>query len=73
MTQNCASVTGIRFLLTAMQSCFSDMRDWSLLNKLQLNEDKTEAVLLDFSQSVILPAFLQLFRLVSTLLILLII
>ena len=34
-------------LLTAMQSCGSDMKDWVLVNKLQLNEDKTEAPLLD--------------------------
>ena len=34
-------------LLTAMQSCVSDVKDWVLVNKLQLNEDKTEAPLLD--------------------------
>ena len=51
--------SGIRSLLTALQSCVSDMRDWSMVNKLQLNEDKTEALLLDPSQSVNLPASLQ--------------
>ena len=46
-------------LLTAMQSCVSDVKDWSLIYKLQFNEDKTEALLLDPSQSANLPASLQ--------------
>ena len=46
-------------LLTAMQSCVSDVKDWSLIYELQFNEDKTEALLLDPSQSANLPAFLQ--------------
>ena len=46
-------------LLTAMQFCVSDVKDWSLVNKLQLNEDKTEdALLLDPCQSANLPASL---------------
>ena len=41
-------------LLTAMQSCVSDVKDWSLVNKLQL-----KSLLLDSSQSANLPASLQ--------------
>ena len=44
---------------TAMQSCVSDVKDWSLVNWLQLSEDETETILLDPSQSANLPAFLQ--------------
>ena len=51
--------SGIGSLLTAMQSCVSDVKDWSLIYKLQFNEDKTEALLLDSSQSANLPASLQ--------------
>ena len=49
----------ISFLLTAMRSCVSDAKDWSLVEKLQLSEDKTEALLLDPSQFANLPASLQ--------------
>ena len=44
---------------TAMQSCVSDVKDWSLVNRLQLNEDKTEVILLDPSQPANLLASLQ--------------
>ena len=42
-----------------MQSCVIDVNNWLLINKLQLNEDKTEALLLDSSQSENLPVSLQ--------------
>ena len=44
---------------TAMQSCVSDVKDWSLVNWLQLSEDETETILLDPSQSANLLASLQ--------------
>ena len=37
-------------VLTAMQTCVSDVKQWTLHNKLQLNEDKTEALLIDPSK-----------------------
>ena len=43
-----------------MQSCVSGVKDWSLVNKLQLNEDETEdALLLGLCQSANLPASLS--------------
>ena len=65
--------SSISCLLTAMQSWVSDVKDWSLVNKLQLNEDKTEALLLDPSQSANPPASLQTGQTCVTLLILLVI
>ena len=34
-----------------MQNCVSDVKKWTIHNKLQLNEDKTEAPLFDPSKS----------------------
>ena len=34
-------------VLTAMQACVSDVKQWTVHNTLQLNQDKTEAVLTD--------------------------
>ena len=34
-------------LLTSVQRCAQDVKEWTLRNKLQLNEDKTEALLID--------------------------
>ena len=42
-----------------MWSCVSDAKDWSLVNKLELSEDKAKALLLVPSQSANLPASLQ--------------
>ena len=60
-TELCKSTdrSSISSLLTAMQSCVSDVEDWSLVNKFQHNEDKTETLPLDPSQSTNLPASLQ--------------
>ena len=38
-------------LFDHVQSCIADVKEWTLYNKLQLNEDKTEALLLDCSGS----------------------
>eukprot|EP00745_Piridium_sociabile_P044749 TRINITY_DN9505_c0_g1_i25.p1 TRINITY_DN9505_c0_g1~~TRINITY_DN9505_c0_g1_i25.p1 ORF type:complete len:291 (-),score=37.38 TRINITY_DN9505_c0_g1_i25:114-986(-) len=38
-------------LLSSLQECFSDVRDWMLEHKLKLNEEKTEAVLFASSYS----------------------
>jgi len=38
-------------LLCNMQSSTVDVKEWTLYNKLQLNEDKTEALLIDCSRS----------------------
>ena len=38
-------------LFDDMQSCILDVKEWTVHNKLQLNEDKTEALLLGRSRS----------------------
>ena len=38
-----------------MQNCVRDVKKWTIHNKLQLNEDKTEALLFDPSKSSDLP------------------
>ena len=38
-----------------MQNCVSDVKKWTIHNKLQPNEDKTEALLFDPSKSSDLP------------------
>ena len=38
-----------------MQNCVSDVKKWTIHNKLQLNEDNTEALLFDPSKSSDLP------------------
>lgn len=63
----------ISSLLTAMQSCISDVKDWSLVDKLRLSEDKTEALLLIFFSLQIFLLFYKLVRLLSILLTLLVI
>eukprot|EP00745_Piridium_sociabile_P020377 TRINITY_DN313_c0_g1_i4.p1 TRINITY_DN313_c0_g1~~TRINITY_DN313_c0_g1_i4.p1 ORF type:complete len:508 (-),score=73.27 TRINITY_DN313_c0_g1_i4:117-1640(-) len=45
-------------LFSTMQSCISDVKAWTLVNKLQLNEDKTEALLIDSSNLSDLPSSL---------------
>ena len=42
-------------LFCNMSNCVSDVKKWTIHNKLQLNEDKTEAVLFDPSKSSDLP------------------
>ena len=42
-----------------MQNCVSDVKKWTIHNKLQLNEDKTEAQLFDPSESSDLPDVLR--------------
>ena len=42
-----------------MQNCVSDVKKWTTHNKLQLNEDKTEALLFDPAKSSIFLMFLQ--------------
>ena len=37
-------------LVTDIQSCMNDVKEWTFHNKLQLNEDKTEALLLTSSK-----------------------
>ena len=49
----------ISSLVIAMQSCVSAAKDSAHVNKLQLSEDNTEAVLLAPSQSAKFLAFLQ--------------
>lgn len=61
-TELCQSFgrSDINSLLLARESCVSYTKDWTLVNKLQLNEDKTEAaLLLRPSYSAYLPASLQ--------------
>ena len=45
------SPSEIEHTLSSMQSCISDVRKWSLSNKLQMNDGKTEILLLDPSDS----------------------
>ena len=52
----------ISSLVIAMQFCVSAVKDSAHVNKLQLSEDKTEAVLLAPSPSAKFPAFLQIGR-----------
>ena len=47
-------------LVCNMQNCVSDVKKWTTHNKLQLNEDKTEALLFDPSKSSDLPDVLRL-------------
>ena len=47
------------FLFFNMQNCVSDVKKWTTHNKLQLNEDKTEALLFDPSKSSDLPDVLR--------------
>ena len=42
-----------------MQNCVGDVKKWTNHNKLQLNEDKTEALLFDLSKSSDLPDVLR--------------
>ena len=42
---NSSSPENVQYLITSLQDCFSDVRDWMLEHKLKLNEEKTEAVL----------------------------
>ena len=46
-------------LFCSMQDCVSDVKKWTIHNKLQLNEDKTEALLIDPSKSSHLPYLLR--------------
>ena len=46
-------------LVCNMQNCVSDVKKWTIHNKLQLNEDKTEAPLFDPSKSSGLPDVLR--------------
>ena len=51
--------THLASLFTDIQSCISDVKEWTFHNKLQLNEDKTEALLLTSSKSSNLPSSLK--------------
>ena len=42
-----------------MENCVSDVKKWTIHNKLQLNEDKTEALLFDPSKSSALSNVLR--------------
>ena len=42
-----------------MQNCVSDVKKWTIHNRLQLNEDKTEAQLFDPTKSSDLPNVLR--------------
>ena len=46
-------------LLNAMQRCVADVKLWTIQNKLQLSEDKTEALLTSLFVSAILPLHLK--------------
>ena len=46
-------------LLSNMQSCVDDVKLWMTQNKLQLNEGKTEALLIDPKNSPNLPLSIQ--------------
>ena len=46
-------------LFCNMQNCVSDVKKWTIHNKLQLNENKTEALLFDPSKSSDLPDVLR--------------
>ena len=46
-------------LFCDMQNCMSDVKKWTTHNKLQLNEDKTEALLFNSSKSSDLPDVLR--------------
>ena len=54
-----AAPTHLASLFTDIQSCISDVKEWTFHNKLQLNEDKTEALLLTSSKSSDLPSSLK--------------
>ena len=47
-----------------MQNCVSDVKKWTTHNKLQLNEDKTEALLFDPAKSSTFLMFLESVRVV---------
>jgi hypothetical protein len=47
---NSSTPENVSDLVSSLQNCFSDVKDWMLDHKLKLNEDKTEAVL--FASSV---------------------
>ena len=49
----------IASLLSAMHRCEADVKLWTIQNKLQLNEDKTEALLIRPSVSAGLPLTLR--------------
>ena len=52
---NAAPHSSTDSLFCSTQNCVSDVKKWTIHNKLQLNEDKTEALLFDPSKSSDLP------------------
>ena len=44
--QNSSSLNQLDTTISAMQECVSDVKSWMTLNRLQLNNGKTEAMLL---------------------------
>jgi hypothetical protein len=46
-------------LINTMQACTTDVKNWTVQNKLQLNEDKTEVLLVSTSHSHALPATMK--------------
>ena len=60
--QDSASPENIQTLLTRTSECYSDVKNWMTNNKLKLNDDKTEAILISTCQklSQLPPLSLQL-------------
>ena len=60
--QDSASPENIQTLLTRTSECYSDVKNWMTNNKLKLNDDKTEAILISTRQklSQLPPLSLQL-------------
>ena len=56
---NSAPFSSTDSLFFNMQNCVSDVKKWTIHNKLQVNEDKTEALLFDPSKSSALPNVLR--------------
>ena len=48
--QRSCQPTDVDQIILSVQDCISDIKDWLTDNKLQLNEDKTEALLLNSSK-----------------------
>ena len=61
MTLNCTVqlLVPVLTVFCNMSNCVSDVKKWTIHNKLQLNEDKTEALLFDPSKSSDLPDVLR--------------
>ena len=46
-------------LINTMQACTTDIKHWTIQNKLQLNEDRTEVILVSSANSHTLPSSMK--------------